>query len=144
MDIVHLIETKLIKSSVEETSSCMYAEIEQTITLDHSEGKPARSLLVKACRDQRLSYRNSLALTWPGVLSGFSALHEDIDSPGPGRHSEPKHRSGSGREVPIVLAEDLSTSLSSLPDAVGRFGRDSSPTVPSQISTSRTEMEASS
>lgn len=147
MDIVHLIETKLIKSSVEETSSCMYAEIEQTLTLDHSEGKPARGFLVKACKDQRLSYENSLALTLlppPGVLSGFSALHEDIDSPGPGRHSEPKHRSGSGREVPIVLAEDLSTSLSSLPDAVGRFGRDSSPTVPSQISTSRTEMEASS
>lgn len=42
MDIVHLIETKLIKSSAEETSSRTYAEIEQTIALDHSEGNPAR------------------------------------------------------------------------------------------------------
>lgn len=42
MDIVHLIETKLIKSSVEEASSCTYAEIEQTVAPDHSDGKPAR------------------------------------------------------------------------------------------------------
>lgn len=140
MDIVHLIETRLIKSSVEETSSCTYAEIEQTITVDHSEGKPARGSWVKAHRDQRL------ALTWlpPGSLSGFSALHQDIDSPGPRRRSEPKHRSGSGREVPLVLAEDLSTSWSSLPDTVGRFGRDSSPPVHSQVSRSQTEAESSS
>lgn len=38
MDIVHLIETKIIKSTQDETSSHTYAEIEQTITLDHSEG----------------------------------------------------------------------------------------------------------
>ena len=37
MDIVHLIETKIIKSSTE--SSHTYAEIEHTISLDHSEGK---------------------------------------------------------------------------------------------------------
>ncbi|XP_067304721.1 ankyrin-2b isoform X26 [Pseudorasbora parva] len=36
MDIVHLIETKIIQSSQE--SSHTYAEIEQTISLDHSEG----------------------------------------------------------------------------------------------------------
>lgn len=36
MDIVHLIETKIIKSSME--SSHTYAEIEHTISLDHSEG----------------------------------------------------------------------------------------------------------
>lgn len=38
MDIVHLIETKINKSTQEETSSHTYAEIEQTIALDHSEG----------------------------------------------------------------------------------------------------------
>ncbi|XP_043099164.1 uncharacterized protein LOC122347998 [Puntigrus tetrazona] len=37
MDIVHLIETKIIQSS-QEQSSHTYAEIEQTISLDHSEG----------------------------------------------------------------------------------------------------------
>ncbi|XP_052005124.1 LOW QUALITY PROTEIN: ankyrin-2b [Xyrauchen texanus] len=37
MDIVHLIETKIIQSS-QDQSSHIYAEIEQTISLDHSEG----------------------------------------------------------------------------------------------------------
>ncbi|ROL48322.1 Ankyrin-2 [Anabarilius grahami] len=37
MDIVHLIETKIIQSS-QNQSSHTYAEIEQTISLDHSEG----------------------------------------------------------------------------------------------------------
>ncbi|CAJ1086555.1 hypothetical protein E3U43_007581 [Xyrichtys novacula] len=94
MDIVHLIETKIIKSHQEETSSHTYAEIERTIALDHSEG--------------------------------FSALHEDIDSPRPGRRTEATRRSpGSGHEVPMVSAEDLSSSLSSLPDTPGRLEVDS-------------------
>uniref|UniRef100_A0A8C8HRU5 Ankyrin-2 n=1 Tax=Oncorhynchus tshawytscha TaxID=74940 RepID=A0A8C8HRU5_ONCTS len=38
MDIVHLIETKIIKSTQQDTSSHTYAEIERTIALDHSEG----------------------------------------------------------------------------------------------------------
>ncbi|KAL7375171.1 hypothetical protein ABVT39_013108 [Epinephelus coioides] len=97
MDIVHLIETKIIKSSQEETSSHTYAEIERTIALDHSEG--------------------------------FSALHEDIDSPRPGRRTEAKCRSrGSGQEVPMVSAEDLSSSLSSLQETVGRPETDSTAT----------------
>uniref|UniRef100_A0A9J7WYX2 Ankyrin 2 n=1 Tax=Cyprinus carpio carpio TaxID=630221 RepID=A0A9J7WYX2_CYPCA len=37
MDIVHLIETKIIQSNQDQTSHT-YAEIEQTISLDHSEG----------------------------------------------------------------------------------------------------------
>ncbi|XP_010784904.1 ankyrin-2-like [Notothenia coriiceps] len=83
MDIVHLIETKILKSTEDDTSSHTYAEIERTIALDHSEG--------------------------------FSALHEDIDSPRPGRRTEASRRSpGSGQEVPMVTAEDLSSSLSSL------------------------------
>lgn len=41
MDIVHLIETRIINSTQEETSSHTYAEIEQTIALDHSEGAQA-------------------------------------------------------------------------------------------------------
>lgn len=38
MDIVHLIETTMNRSLQEDTSSHTYAEIEQTIALDHSEG----------------------------------------------------------------------------------------------------------
>ncbi|XP_078132358.1 ankyrin-2b [Sander vitreus] len=94
MDIVHLIETKIFKSTQEDTSSHTYAEIEQTIALDHSEG--------------------------------FSALHEDIDSPSPVRRTEVARRSpGSGQEVPIVSAEDLSSSLSSLHETMGRPETDS-------------------
>ncbi|XP_034470960.1 ankyrin-2b isoform X3 [Hippoglossus hippoglossus] len=97
MDIVHLIETKFIKSTQEETSSHTYAEIERTIALDHSEG--------------------------------FSALHEDIDSPRPGRRTGTASRSpGSGQEVPMVTAEDLSSSLSSLPETTGRSETDSAAT----------------
>ncbi|KAM3591010.1 uncharacterized protein V6R79_020521 [Siganus canaliculatus] len=97
MDIVHLIETKIIKSTQDETSSHTYAEIERTIALDHSEG--------------------------------FSALHEDIDSPRPGRRTESTRRSpGSGQEVPMVSAEDLSSSLSSLHDTSGRAEADSTVT----------------
>lgn len=38
MDIVHLIDTKTTELTQEETSSHTYAEIEQTIALDHTEG----------------------------------------------------------------------------------------------------------
>uniref|UniRef100_A0A3B3D1X8 Death domain-containing protein n=1 Tax=Oryzias melastigma TaxID=30732 RepID=A0A3B3D1X8_ORYME len=38
MDIVHLIETSLSKSTQGDTSSHTYAEIEETIALDYSEG----------------------------------------------------------------------------------------------------------
>ncbi|XP_039677673.1 ankyrin-2b isoform X2 [Perca fluviatilis] len=94
MDIVHIIETKIFKSTQEDTSSHTYAEIEQTIALDHSEG--------------------------------FSALHEDIDSPSPVRRTEAARRSpGSGQEVPMVSAEDLSSSLSSLHETMGRPETDS-------------------
>ncbi|GAA6106242.1 ankyrin-2b isoform X1 [Tachysurus ichikawai] len=84
MDIVHLIETKIIQS-IQDHSSHTYAEIEQSISLDNSEG--------------------------------FSALHEDIDSPRPVRHTEltskmPKY----GLQPPLVSAEDLSSSVSSLND----------------------------
>ncbi|XP_040886790.1 uncharacterized protein LOC121176783 isoform X3 [Toxotes jaculatrix] len=98
MDIVHLIETKIIKSTQDETSSHTYAEIERTIALDHSEG--------------------------------FSALHEDIDSPRPGRRTEPARRRspGSGQEVPMVSAEDLSSSLSSLHETTGRSETDTTAT----------------
>ncbi|XP_068569836.1 ankyrin-2b isoform X1 [Cebidichthys violaceus] len=97
MDIVHLIETKIINSTQEETSSHTYAEIERTIASDHSEG--------------------------------FSALHEDIDSPRPGRRTETARRTpGSGLEVPMVSAEDLSSSLSSLHETIGRPETDSTAT----------------
>ncbi|CAL8327800.1 unnamed protein product [Lota lota] len=44
---------------------------------------------------------------------GFSALHEDIDSPRTCRRTEATPRC-SGRQVPVVSAEELSSSLSSL------------------------------
>ncbi|KAI4883819.1 hypothetical protein NFI96_033231 [Prochilodus magdalenae] len=84
MDIVHLIETKLIQST-QDQSSHTYAEIEQTISLDHSEG--------------------------------FSALHEDMDSPRSDRRTEiPPGRTESGQQPPVVSVEDLSSSISSLND----------------------------
>lgn len=49
MDIVHLIETKIIKSTQEETSSHTYAEIERTIALDHSEGTQANVNMLLYC-----------------------------------------------------------------------------------------------
>lgn len=62
-------------------------------------------------------------------LSGFSALHEDIDSPRPGRRTEATRRSpGSGQEVPVVSAEDLSTSLSSLHETMARSVTESTAT----------------
>ncbi|KAJ8390292.1 hypothetical protein AAFF_G00108610 [Aldrovandia affinis] len=96
MDIVHLIETKMInKSSSQEQSSRTYAEIEKTIALDHSEG--------------------------------FSALHEDIDSPRPARRVESSPRQpGSG--PPVVSEEDLSTSISSLLETTPRADSDVSVT----------------
>ncbi|XP_014822736.1 PREDICTED: ankyrin-2 isoform X12 [Poecilia mexicana] len=90
MDIVHLIETKINKSAEEETSSHTYAEIEQTLMLDHSEG--------------------------------FGTIHEDIDCPRSGRCEEAAGRSPVlVQEVPVVSAEELSTSLSLLHETSGRF-----------------------
>ncbi|XP_062418047.1 ankyrin-2b isoform X18 [Pungitius pungitius] len=57
---------------------------------------------------------------------GFSALHEDIDSPRPSRRTESEFwTSGSGLEVPVVSAEELSSSLSSLHETIGRPETDS-------------------
>uniref|UniRef100_A0A4W5KAZ1 Ankyrin 2 n=1 Tax=Hucho hucho TaxID=62062 RepID=A0A4W5KAZ1_9TELE len=82
MDIVHLIETKMVKSTQEATSSHTYAEIERTIALDHSEG--------------------------------FSALHEDVDSPWPGRRTDSTPSGPGSRQGPLVVSEeDLSSSIPS-------------------------------
>ncbi|KAG5845584.1 hypothetical protein ANANG_G00140830 [Anguilla anguilla] len=94
MDIVHLIQTKKIKSS-QDQSSRTYAEIEKTIALDHSEG--------------------------------FSALHEDIDSPRPVRRSEASPRQP-GTGPPVVSEEDLSASITSLPETTPRGDSDISVT----------------
>uniref|UniRef100_A0A0S7ERU0 ANK2 n=1 Tax=Poeciliopsis prolifica TaxID=188132 RepID=A0A0S7ERU0_9TELE len=93
MDIVHLIETKIDKSAEEETNSHTYAEIEQTLMMDHSEG--------------------------------FGNIHEDIDSPRSDRCKEAAGRSPVlVQEVPVVSAEELSTSLSSLHETSGRVEAD--------------------
>ncbi|KAF5907142.1 ankyrin-2-like isoform X17, partial [Clarias magur] len=82
MDIVHLIKAKIVQST-QDHSSHTYAEMEQSISLDHSDG--------------------------------FSALQEDIDSPRPVRHTElPTRMPKSGSQPPLVSAEDLSSSVSSL------------------------------
>ncbi|KAM9400481.1 uncharacterized protein ACWYII_030390 isoform 10-T10 [Salvelinus alpinus] len=97
MDIVHLIETKIIKSTQEDASSHTYAEIERTIALDHSEG--------------------------------FSALHEDIDSPRPGRRSDGTPSGPGSRQGPFMVSEeDLSSSMSSLHETSGRVETDTSVT----------------
>ncbi|XP_057185806.1 ankyrin-2b isoform X2 [Triplophysa rosa] len=79
MDIVHLIETKIMLSS-QKQSLHTYAEIEQTISLDHSEG--------------------------------FSALQEDMDSPGSGRRAAFTQR-GSEPGPLVASVEDLSFTASS-------------------------------
>uniref|UniRef100_A0AAQ5ZNV0 Ankyrin 2 n=1 Tax=Amphiprion ocellaris TaxID=80972 RepID=A0AAQ5ZNV0_AMPOC len=86
MDIVHLIETKIIKSAQDDTSSHTYAEIERTIALDHSEGRK----VLEKCRRTEAARRSP----------------------------------GSGQEVPMVSAEDLSSSLSSLHETTGRSETD--------------------
>nr|XP_046174800.1 ankyrin-2-like isoform X2 [Oncorhynchus gorbuscha] len=97
MDIVHLIETKIIKSTQQDTSSHTYAEIERTIALDHSEG--------------------------------FSALHEDIDSPRPGRRTDGTPSGPGSRQGPFMVSEeDLSSSMSSLHETSGRVEIDTSVT----------------
>lgn len=63
-----------------------------------------------------------------GSSSGFSALHEDIDSPTPGRRTEVTKSPRSGHGVPVVSAEDLSTSLSSLHETMGKSEIDATPT----------------
>lgn len=63
----------------------------------------------------------SVHLNYVPLSLGFSALHEDIDSPRPGRRLEATNRSpGSGHNIPMVAAEDLSKSLSSLNESTGR------------------------
>ncbi|CAB1351828.1 unnamed protein product [Coregonus sp. 'balchen'] len=90
MDIVHLIETKIVKSTQEDTSSCTYAEIERTIALDHSEG--------------------------------FSGLHEDRDSPQPGRRTDSTPSGPGSRQGPLVVSEeDLSSSMASLHETSGQL-----------------------
>uniref|UniRef100_A0A7N6B492 Ankyrin 2 n=1 Tax=Anabas testudineus TaxID=64144 RepID=A0A7N6B492_ANATE len=94
MDIVHLIETRIINSTQEETSSHTYAEIEQTIALDHSEGAQA-------------------SITLQQVISFLQKQQIVNVSP------------GSVHDVPMVSAEDLSSSLSSLHETTGRSEADS-------------------
>ncbi|XP_055794905.1 ankyrin-2-like isoform X3 [Salvelinus fontinalis] len=95
MDIVHLIETKMVKST--QDTSHTYAEIERTIALDHSEG--------------------------------FSALHEDVDSPRPGRRTDSTPSGPGSRQGPLVVSEeDLSSSMSSHHETSGRVETDESVT----------------
>uniref|UniRef100_A0AAY4EQP3 Ankyrin 2 n=1 Tax=Denticeps clupeoides TaxID=299321 RepID=A0AAY4EQP3_9TELE len=84
MDIVHLIETKMVQCSME--SSHTYAEIEQTMSLDHSEG--------------------IFFLVWCKRIDA----HLSSDYPTP----------------PVVTAEDLSSSLSSLHETSARVDIDPS------------------
>ncbi|KAG7261370.1 hypothetical protein CRUP_004135 [Coryphaenoides rupestris] len=61
---------------------------------------------------------------------GFSALHEDIDSPRTCRRTTDLARHPvSGQQAPVVSAEKLSSSLSSLGDLTGRLETDTSATL---------------
>uniref|UniRef100_A0A3B4FVB3 Ankyrin 2 n=1 Tax=Pundamilia nyererei TaxID=303518 RepID=A0A3B4FVB3_9CICH len=61
---------------------------------------------------------------------GFAALHEDMDSPRISKRTEAAKKSPrSGQQVPIVSAEDLSSSLSSLHETTGRPVTDSTAAV---------------
>ncbi|KAJ3584889.1 hypothetical protein NHX12_013612, partial [Muraenolepis orangiensis] len=63
-------------------------------------------------KEQRLAIiADHLGFSW----TGFAALHEDIDSPRTCRRTEaPSRHPVSGRKGPVVSAEELSSSLSSL------------------------------
>uniref|UniRef100_A0A671L069 Ankyrin 2 n=1 Tax=Sinocyclocheilus anshuiensis TaxID=1608454 RepID=A0A671L069_9TELE len=92
MDIVNLIETKIIQSS-QDQSSHTYAEIEQTISLDHSEGMDDNNL--KLIRLEELNVLTSEAS--PESLSESRYLSPDSPIPMPyspilqyyGSHFEP-------------------------------------------------------
>lgn len=127
MDIVHLIETNIIKSAQEETSSHTYAEIEQTIAMDQSEGTQIKDNTKQFDNSEGfIPTRGKTPIWLPCVFSGFSALHEDIDSPRSDRRRKASPTSsGSGQDVPVVSAEELSPSLSSLPESLRRSESDS-------------------
>ncbi|XP_071020695.1 ankyrin-2-like isoform X9 [Oncorhynchus clarkii lewisi] len=78
MDIVHLIETKIIKSTQQDTSSHTYAEIERTIALDHSE---AFSALHEDIDSPRPCRRTGGTPSGPGSRQGpFMVSEEDLSS----------------------------------------------------------------
>uniref|UniRef100_A0A8C2BD03 Ankyrin 2 n=1 Tax=Cyprinus carpio TaxID=7962 RepID=A0A8C2BD03_CYPCA len=78
MDIVHLIETKIIQSNQDQTSHT-YAEIEQTISLDHSEGMDDNDLkLIRLIKEDLPVLKNDPALL---NLVTFEQSMEQIESP---------------------------------------------------------------
>uniref|UniRef100_A0A672MCH3 Ankyrin 2 n=1 Tax=Sinocyclocheilus grahami TaxID=75366 RepID=A0A672MCH3_SINGR len=78
MDIVHLIETKIIQSSQDQTSHT-YAEIEQTISLDHSEGMDYNNLkLIRLIKEDLPVLKIDPALL---NLVTFEQCMEQIESP---------------------------------------------------------------
>uniref|UniRef100_A0A2K6FRP6 Ankyrin 2 n=1 Tax=Propithecus coquereli TaxID=379532 RepID=A0A2K6FRP6_PROCO len=98
MDIVHLMETSI--EPLQERISHSYAEIEQTITLDHSEGF---SVL-----QEELS----------------TAQHKQKEEQAVSKGSEPCDH------PPIVSEEDISVGYSTFQDSVPKTDGDSSATVP--------------
>ncbi|KAK6494012.1 ankyrin-2-like [Huso huso] len=93
MDIVHLIETSSIHPSQEQTSRT-YAEIEQTIALDHSEGFSALH---------------------EDIYSPRTAQHIEMTA---------SDRPTSEQQPPMVSEEDISVSYSSLHEAAPRGDAD--------------------
>lgn len=60
---------------------------------------------------------------------GFSALHEDVDSPRPGRRTDSTPSGPGSRQGPLVVSEeDLSSSMSSLHETSGQVETDTSVT----------------
>uniref|UniRef100_A0A8C7R9B4 Ankyrin 2a, neuronal n=1 Tax=Oncorhynchus mykiss TaxID=8022 RepID=A0A8C7R9B4_ONCMY len=99
MDIVHLIETKMVKSTQEDTSHT-YAEIERTIALDHSEGFSALQEDIDSPRPGR---RTDSTPSGPGSRQGPLVVSEEDLSSSISSHHETSGRVETDESVTGLL-----------------------------------------
>ncbi|XP_052315329.1 ankyrin-2-like [Oncorhynchus keta] len=99
MDIVHLIETKMVKSTQEDTSHS-YAEIERTIALDHSEGFSALQEDIDSPRPGR---RTDSTPSGPGSRQGPLVVSEENLSSSISSHHETSGRVETDESVTGLL-----------------------------------------
>uniref|UniRef100_A0A8C2D3G2 Ankyrin 2 n=1 Tax=Cyprinus carpio TaxID=7962 RepID=A0A8C2D3G2_CYPCA len=78
MDIVHLIETKIIQSNQDQTSHT-YAEIEQTISLDHSEGMDDNDLKLIRLQTQKDTQSVTKTITYCEEQDKITATSESAN-----------------------------------------------------------------
>nr|XP_046185419.1 ankyrin-2-like isoform X17 [Oncorhynchus gorbuscha] len=99
MDIVHLIETKMVKSTQEDTSHT-YAEIERTIALDHSEGFSALQEDIDSPQPGR---RTDSTPSGPGSRQGPLVVSEEDLSSSISSHHETSGRVETDESVTGLL-----------------------------------------